>query len=141
MVYFCEDEGCYIQWNGTAWVRAYPCCKAGEAGVSGDEIACYVDKSVMPIESYQMLDGFLQNARIVCSGLSAAETDSNASVVILDERIASTDYAIAVVAAATTGVSVIKAACTADTLTVTLSGNGGAGTRISYVVLRPTANA
>jgi len=40
------------------------------------------------------------------------------------------------VRASTAAVYVVKAVLTADTLTVTLSGNGGVGTQVDYIVTR-----
>jgi predicted RecA/RadA family phage recombinase len=73
---------------------------------------------------------------LIAAGLSAAENDADASVVITVAGVAATDVVTATVSAATAAVYVTKAICTADTITVTLSGNGGAGTVVNYQVSR-----
>lgn len=70
------------------------------------------------------------------AGSSAAEVDGDASVVITVTGALSTDVASVVLRAAANDVYVKKAVLTADTLTVTLSGNGGAGTVVDYVIHR-----
>lgn len=73
---------------------------------------------------------------IVAAGSSAAENDADASVVIAIPGVAATDVATVTLRAAANAVYVTKAVLTADTLTVTLSGNGGAGTVVDYTVSR-----
>jgi predicted RecA/RadA family phage recombinase len=73
---------------------------------------------------------------IIAAGTSAAENDVDASVVIPLTGVAATDVAQVTLRAATAAVYVTKAVLTADTLTVTLSGNGGVGTQVDYVVAR-----
>ena len=76
----------------------------------------------------------------VAVGVSVSETDSNGSVIIdlTSKGVLSTDIAIACMIAGATPQSVTKAVCTTNTLTVTLSGNGGAGTIIAFIVFRAT---
>ena len=78
-------------------------------------------------------------ALVKFAGISAAEVDADASVVISETGILATDVCLAVVTAAANAVYVTKVVPTADTLTVTLSGNGGAGTQVAWVVLTPSA--
>jgi len=73
------------------------------------------------------------------AGLSTAENDDDAQVVISQSGVLATDVAICTLAAATNDVYVKKAVCSANTITVTLSGNGGAGTQVAYQVLRAVA--
>jgi len=73
---------------------------------------------------------------VIAAGTSVAEVDADAEVVIVITGAAATDVATATLRAATNAVSVTKAVLTADTLTVTLSGNGGAGTTVDYMVSR-----
>jgi hypothetical protein len=73
------------------------------------------------------------------AGTSVAENDADATVTIALAGALATDVASAVVRASAAAVHVIKAVLTADTLTVTLSGNGGAGTQVDYVVYRAAA--
>jgi hypothetical protein len=69
-------------------------------------------------------------------GLSAAEVDADATVTIAAAGVLATDVVVATLSAAANAVYVTKAVCTANTITVTLSGNGGAGTVVNYVVFR-----
>lgn len=73
---------------------------------------------------------------LIASGLSAAEVDADASVVITVAGVLATDIVTATLSAAANAVYVTKAVCTADTITITLSGNGGAGTVVNYQVAR-----
>jgi hypothetical protein len=73
------------------------------------------------------------------AGLSTAETDSDASVVISLTGAAATDIGFAVYAAGANAVYVTKVVMSTNTMTVTLSGNGGAGTQVAYQVLRAWA--
>ena len=64
-------------------------------------------------------------------------------VVVSDNRIVAGDIAIVTIANQTGQAgdtlllfTVLKAVCTDGTLTVTLSGNGGAGTVINYIIVR-----
>jgi hypothetical protein len=87
------------------------------------------------------------NFGIALMGASAAEADDDSEVVVSDNRIAADDIAIVTIAGQTgeasggdpstlTPVYVVKAVCTAGKLTVTLSGDGGAGTVINYIIVR-----
>lgn len=73
----------------------------------------------------------------VYAGVSVAENDADASVAVTVTGVAATDFAIAVMVAGTTAQSVKKVVCTLNTVTVTLTGNGGAGTQVFYLVMRP----
>lgn len=136
-VCYVTQEDIYLVFNGTIWVRTKALCYASEAGISGDEIVCY------PLLSqYNSREGIAatdkQAITIVCAGQSATETDSDASVVVADGRILSTDFAVATAAAGATPANcqINLAVCTTATLTITLAGNGGAGTLINYIVFR-----
>jgi hypothetical protein len=72
----------------------------------------------------------------VYAGVSDAENDADASVVITKTGVAATDVAFAVMVAGTTAQAVKKVVCTQNTVTVTLAGNGGAGTQVFYLVFR-----
>lgn len=76
---------------------------------------------------------------IIAAGLSASEADADATVTVTIAGLLTTDVAVATLAAAANAVYVTKAVCTADTLTITLSGNGGAGTIVNYQVARAVA--
>lgn len=73
---------------------------------------------------------------IVFAGSSTSETDADAEVVVTVTGAVDTDVAHATLRAAANAVYVTKAVLTADTLTITLSGNGGAGTIVDYYVCR-----
>lgn len=74
----------------------------------------------------------------VYGGKSTVENDADAAVVItVTGALAASDFAQAQLIAATADVYVEKTVVTNDTVTVTLSGNGGVGTQVSYVVYRP----
>lgn len=72
----------------------------------------------------------------VFSGVSAAENDADASVAITVAGVLATDVATAVMVAGATPQAVTKVVCTANTVTVTLAGNGGVGTQVFYTVYR-----
>lgn len=140
-----SEEGKYYTWNGTAWVLAKVAAYANEAGVAGDEIEAYRSKDLDRVNS-DMLPANC-NFGIALMGASITETDADAEVVVLDNRITADDIAIVTIAdqtgqasegppPTTTPVYVVKAVCTAGKLTVTLSGNGGAGTVINYIIVR-----
>jgi len=134
--YWVADECIYVVFNGTAWVEAPVACVALDSGASGNDIACYRPRPMGMVSVEQLDSGVRPNARIAVSGQSVSETDADASVVITDERILSTDFAICTIGAQAGTAYIVKAVCTANTLTVTLSANGGAGTIINYLVCR-----
>lgn len=72
----------------------------------------------------------------VYAGVSTAEEDADASVAITVSGVLATDVAKASLVAATTAQAITKVVCTADTVTVTLAGNGGVGTQVFYEVFR-----
>lgn len=72
----------------------------------------------------------------VYSGVSEAENDADASVAITVNGVLATDVATAVMVAGAAAQAVTKVVCTANTVTVTLAGNGGAGTQVFYTVYR-----
>jgi predicted RecA/RadA family phage recombinase len=73
---------------------------------------------------------------IIASGSSASETDADATVTVTIPGLAATDRCVASLHAAANAVYVTKVVPTADTLTITLSGNGGAGTIVDYICCR-----
>lgn len=128
VIYDSKDK-MYYTWNGTAWVASKVACYSNAVGTAGDDVEC-LKTSIVPTDVV---------GKIVACGFSASETDANAEVVISDSRIQAGDYGFAQVAAGANAVYVLRAVVTANTLTVTLSGNGGAGTILSYLVARPNA--
>ena len=70
------------------------------------------------------------------AGATTPEVDADASVVAAVTGVLATDIVVATILAQANTVNIIKAVPTTDTLTFTLSGNGGAGTSIQYVVYR-----
>lgn len=73
---------------------------------------------------------------VVYAGTTASETDADASVAKTVTGVASTDIVLATVLSQAGTATILKAVPTTNTLTFTLSGNGGAGTVIQYAVLR-----
>lgn len=107
--------------------------------VSGD--ITMTRAGVVTIGSSKILKGMLSTGILPShvvkfAGTSASEVDADATVVITVTGALSTDTASVVLRAAANSVYVTKAVLTADTLTVTLSGNGGAGTQVDYQVFR-----
>lgn len=131
---YVSEEGKYYTWSGEAWALAKVAAYANEAGVVGDEIEAYRSKDLDRVNS-DMLPANC-NFGIALMGASIAEVDANAKVEVLDNRIAAGDIAIVTIAGQTGTAYIVKAVCTAGTLTVTLSGNGGAGTVINYIIVR-----
>lgn len=137
-----SSTGKYLSWDGEAWVLATPVAYANEAGVSGAEIEAYQISDMGRISGVFTPEGM--NFGIVLMGQSASETDADAEVVVSDTRIKAGDVAFVTIADQTgsgeTGSEVmayiVKAVCTAGTLTITLSGDGGAGTVINYMIVR-----
>ena len=76
---------------------------------------------------------------VAYAGISPSETDSDASVVISVAGVLSTDIVLCTIVGQAGTAYIVKAVPTTDTITVTLSGNGGAGTKIAYQVLRAAA--
>jgi hypothetical protein len=74
--------------------------------------------------------------KTVYSGLSVSESDADATVTIACAGLVAGDVAVATLKAAANAVYVTKAVCGTDEIVVTLSGNGGAGTVISYFALK-----
>lgn len=84
-----------------------------------------------------MLAAALQPSHVVkFAGTSSAEEDADGSLVITVTGALETDIASVVLRAAANDVYVKKAVLTENTLTVTLSGAGGVGTQVDYVVYR-----
>ena len=137
-----SSTGKYLSWNGTAWVLATPVAYANEAGVSGAEIEAYQISDMGRISGVFTPEGM--NFGIVLMGQSASETDADAEVVVSDARIKAGDVAFVTIAGQagvidegeTVMAHIVKAVCEAGTLTITLSGNGGEGTVINYMIVR-----
>lgn len=125
-----------IYWDGTAEkftnVYAVGCILAGYAS----EPAANPSTTGFIVLDPSMRAASSPSHSIVAAGTSAAEVDADATVVIAIPGAAATDIATATLRAATNVVYVTKAVLTADTLTVTLSGVGGAGTTVDYMVSR-----
>lgn len=76
------------------------------------------------------------NNKTCYSGLSVSETDSDATVTITVAGLVAADVAVCTLKAAANAVYVTKAVCGTDSIVVTLSGNGGAGTVVSYIAFK-----
>jgi len=132
MVVYNTAEAKYYVFDGTNWVAAKPACYAEQAGVLGDEITAYIINSNGDVNLPNNM-GF----SIVLLGQSASETEADATVTVLDARIAAGDVAFCT--PEVSAYAVESAVCTAGTLTITLEGNGGAGTIINYMIVRAKA--
>ena len=128
-VAYITDQDKYVTYSGSAWVVCAIACYALEAGISGDDISCVNTVPRATVSGAQ--------SQFIGAALSPSETDADASVVISDERIDVGDIVIAQIAAQAGTASIQQAVVTANTCTVTLSGNGGAGTVIAYAIYRP----
>lgn len=73
------------------------------------------------------------------AGTTVSENDADASVAKAVAGVLATDIVLATVLSQAGTATILKAVPTTDTLTFTLSGNGGAGTVIQYAVLRASA--
>lgn len=135
-IYYVTDEGVYIVFNGSAWVTCEPIGYAGEAGVDGGTIAAYRYQSLARVGYNQLSDTIRSSYRVVVAGQTASETDADAAVIHYDQRILATDLAVASFESVTNAVYIQSAVCSAQTLTITLSGNGGASTICNFIVLR-----
>ena len=88
------------------------------------------------IATIKLKDSYAPSHVVKFAGITASETDSDASVVASVTGVASTDVVVASILAQAGTASLLKAVPTTNTLTFTLSGNGGAGTRIQYAIFR-----
>ena len=124
--------------NGKVWIGD-GANTAAERTLTGD--VTVTNAGVTAIGANKVLIGMLQTnitpSHVVkYAGTSVAEVDADATVTIALVGALTTDVSQVVLRAAANAVYVTKAVLTADTLTVTLSGNGGAGTQVDYVVYR-----
>lgn len=76
------------------------------------------------------------NNKTIYTGLSVSESDADATVTISVPGLVAGDVAVCTLKAAANAVYVTKAVCGTDSIVVTLSGNGGAGTVVSYIALK-----
>ena len=133
-----SSTGKYLSWDGEAWVLATPVAYANEAGVSGAEIEAYQISDMGRISGVFTPEEM--NFGIVLMGQGTPEAASPTAVVVLDARIKAGDVAFVTIAGQTGDNNVmahiVKAVCTAGELTITLSGDGGAGTVITYMIVR-----
>ena len=133
-----SSTGKYLSWDGEAWVLATPVAYANEAGVSGAEIEAYQISDMGRISGVFTPEEM--NFGIVLMGQGTPEAASPTAVVVLDARIKAGDVAFVTIAGQTGDNNVmahiVKAVCTAGELTITLSGDGGAGTVINYMIVR-----
>lgn len=77
--------------------------------------------------------------RIVAAGISASENDADGAVIVTNALIDNQDVVIGNLAASANDVYLKKAVAGVGIATFTLSGSGGAGTQVGYVVLRPVS--
>lgn len=125
------DNRLYI-WTGTAWTIAPVIGYSAAAGVADEDIAVYNTKQTTSIDRLALTG----NYAIIAFLSSTSENDADASVVITDPRILSTDKAVPVSLVATAAVLIKTITVTAGTVTVALSGNGGAATVATVMLVR-----
>ena len=131
---YVTDEKKYYTWNGTAWVRAYSCGVADDAGVSGATIPCInIDQTTQIINS-----DVSSNFGIFLAGQYSGNPGGT-SVTILDARVAAGDKVFCQFQGGTTAAYVVSAVATAGTITLTLSANSGANALISWFIVRQLA--
>jgi predicted RecA/RadA family phage recombinase len=125
-----------IYWDDTAQkftnVYAVGCILAGYAA----EPAANPTSTGFVVLSPEMRAASGPSHSIIAAGSSTVENDADASIVISIPGLLTTDVVHANVRAITGVVYVLKAVPTANTLTVILSGNGGAGTIVDYSAMR-----
>ncbi|GAB63098.1 MAG: DUF2190 family protein [Candidatus Jettenia sp.] len=119
--------------NVTASSETVTIYRLGEADMAGVGLG-YDTAGKLRIKT-----GYTPTHIAVFAGTSAAENDVDATVVITVTGALATDVASVVLRAAANDVYIKKAVLTSNTLTVTLSGNGGSGTEVDYVVFRAVA--
>lgn len=135
-IYYVTDEGIYIVWSGSAWVEAPVIAYAGEAGVSGDYIACYRNKNMGQISVEQLDSGVRPALKFVCLGQITIADDATTGAYHNDQILA-TDYVFVSKVTTTSGVSIpVNAAVTADTVTVTCTDPGADGLIVNIMVVR-----
>jgi hypothetical protein len=136
VAYVVDEKRYYVCSDTNTWVEAKIVGYANETCSAGEEIEIYNLKARQRVAAEQLPTD--SNFKIVLAGFSASETDGDATVTITDERILSTDIAICTALAGATPANcqINLAVCTANTLTITLAGNGGAGTIIQYLIVR-----
>lgn len=133
-VYFITNEGAYVVYSGAAWVNAEVVGYAAETGVAGAIIA--VDRIRSGTIAREQLGNLNGGSKIVLSLLTTSETDANSQVVVTDSRLAVGDIAVASLFSAANAVYATGVAVGAGLCTISLSGNGGAGTRLNLIVTR-----
>lgn len=135
-VYYVEDEGIFVIWNGTAWVEAPVLAYAGEAGVSGGYIACYSSKKGAQVSVEQLDSGVRPALKLVCAG-QITVADNATTGAYHNDQILSTDYVFVSKVTTTSGVAIpVNAACAADTVTVTCTDPGADGLVVNILVVR-----
>jgi len=128
-VYYITNEGGYVQYT-TSWVDVEPLGYAAEAAVAGSHTA--VDAVLYAKQTRDQ--GF--GAKIVYAGKTASETDADAAVIVTDSRFAAGDVAVASVLSSAVSVYPKRVSVGAGLCTISLSGNGGAGTIVNLIVAR-----
>lgn len=130
---YISDEKKYYTWNGSAWVIAKSCAISNDNGAVGAEV-----------EAYNVADPVRTTIDSLPSNLNygfpiAGQYSGNpggTTVTILDSRILAGDKVLCTINAGTSTGYIIRAVQTAGTITITLSADTGAGTLITWAVLR-----
>lgn len=91
--------------------------------------------NIVDVDSFKV-GGIAVPANVLYAS-KASDAGGSATVTITATGVVSTDICFASIQASTNPVSIQKVTPSADTITVLLSGDPGAGTRISWQALRP----
>lgn len=132
-----KADGCYYISNGTAWKETAVAAISGGAGLAGSSVVCYNSKVRSVIEEDQIPSIFSHAGRIVAVGATTSANDASGTIEIEDGVFAAGDSVFATVKSSTAAAYVIKAVAVDSKITITLSGAGGAGTSVNYIVVRP----
>lgn len=137
LVVYSEEDGLYYICNGTTWVRAKQAAIAGDSGVAGSTVACYLDSKKTPVTKEDMASDIVPGGRIVVADSTPLGNDTEGELEVKDARIEAGDLVFASINSTTNATFVSKAVATDNTVTITLDQSGGEDTSVSYMVVRP----
>lgn len=136
VVVYDESRSKYFICDGEDWLETKKAAIAGADGVSGSHIVCYELKKASAISIEDVPLNLLANGNIVVAGKTASANDTSGTITVEDARILAGDLIFATVITADASVYVRKAVATENTATITLSGAGGTGTSVGYIIIR-----
>jgi hypothetical protein len=134
-VIFNVEDGKYYICSTTVWVPTKKAAISGGKGSAGSDVVCYNVSSPAVISREDLPVELNHSSRILISGIAdvgAADT----SVEVASGVISAGDTVIATIQAATNAIYVTRAVSAAGKITITVSGVGGAGTKVGYIVMR-----